>query len=488
MPMKIYFSDFFAVSKSALKRYGAFNISLLADLPLFVDPFLLFNSKKPEYRRLHEEMIKYLRFLRDKSSNSDLDPGLLQAWYRFPEVEQNWLGFAGKGNRGHGLGKAFAIALHTNLGKIFGSFGAETVTKGSHLEKLCLIREGVGRDTISDFTNNLIHEFLLTYTQKFAIANIDPSHRKMCSAQKVRFNYQTESWESATFDLPFCNGDYVLLTPTAILTKDDTWINKTDLIDDFESIPQAIPDEALRSQINNYFRRVLPKKADRKEERVAAFQTIQQFPELIDFYIKYKEDNGVAAVSLSHERVEFSERLYLDQFQKLAQLLQAQSGFYGIAGNTYSEARERVRFFKDVIENKGGHKLFYIDGEPVEREQDLHILYRMTWYATQSDVTREANDGRGPADFKISRGANDKTLVEFKLASNSQLARNLEHQTTVYEKASDATRSIKVIVYFNTRQKLRVETILKKLKLADSEDVVLVDARIDNKPSGSKAR
>jgi hypothetical protein len=45
--MKIYFSDFFGVTRPALEKYGAFNISLLADPPLFVDPFLLFNSKRP---------------------------------------------------------------------------------------------------------------------------------------------------------------------------------------------------------------------------------------------------------------------------------------------------------------------------------------------------------------------------------------------------------------------------------------------------------
>jgi hypothetical protein len=48
--MRMYFSDFFGVRKSALNKYGAFDISLLADLPLFVDPFLLFNSQKPKYR------------------------------------------------------------------------------------------------------------------------------------------------------------------------------------------------------------------------------------------------------------------------------------------------------------------------------------------------------------------------------------------------------------------------------------------------------
>jgi len=44
--LKIYFSDYFKVSKEALDKYGAFNISLISDLPLFIDPFLLFNSKE----------------------------------------------------------------------------------------------------------------------------------------------------------------------------------------------------------------------------------------------------------------------------------------------------------------------------------------------------------------------------------------------------------------------------------------------------------
>jgi hypothetical protein len=43
-------------------------------LPLFIDPFLLFRSRKPEYRGLHDEIIKYLRFLKGKSANSPLDP------------------------------------------------------------------------------------------------------------------------------------------------------------------------------------------------------------------------------------------------------------------------------------------------------------------------------------------------------------------------------------------------------------------------------
>src|SRR5438309_181450 len=102
--MRVYFSDFFEVSPKTIEKYGAFNISLLSDLPLFIDPFLLFNSKKTHYRQLHDEIIGYLRFLKDKSATQNLDPGLLRAWYRFPEVKQNWFGFTASGNRGSGLG------------------------------------------------------------------------------------------------------------------------------------------------------------------------------------------------------------------------------------------------------------------------------------------------------------------------------------------------------------------------------------------------
>jgi hypothetical protein len=70
--MKGYFSEYFKVSPEQLQRYGAFNVSLVTDLPLFIDPFLLFNSKKSNYQELHQEIIKYLTFLREKSDSGHL--------------------------------------------------------------------------------------------------------------------------------------------------------------------------------------------------------------------------------------------------------------------------------------------------------------------------------------------------------------------------------------------------------------------------------
>jgi hypothetical protein len=39
--MDLYFSDHFQIKPQELEKYGAFNISLVADLPLFIDPFLI---------------------------------------------------------------------------------------------------------------------------------------------------------------------------------------------------------------------------------------------------------------------------------------------------------------------------------------------------------------------------------------------------------------------------------------------------------------
>ena len=127
------FSDVFQIDPNALEEYGAFNISLFVELPLFIDPFLLFCSPKPEYQELHGKIIDYLKFLRDMSSTEHVSKGHLEAWYKFPEVQQNWFGFCVDGNHGRGLGSHFASSLNNNLGSLFNDFGTESITSGSHL-------------------------------------------------------------------------------------------------------------------------------------------------------------------------------------------------------------------------------------------------------------------------------------------------------------------------------------------------------------------
>src|SRR5690349_3069849 len=50
---QVYFSERFEVDPAVLEAYGALDISVVTDLPLFIDPFLLFNSEKSDYQALH---------------------------------------------------------------------------------------------------------------------------------------------------------------------------------------------------------------------------------------------------------------------------------------------------------------------------------------------------------------------------------------------------------------------------------------------------
>ena len=254
--LNIYFSDFFNVEEDIIESYGAINISLINDLPLFVDPFLLFNSEKPEYQKIHSDIISYLLFLQEQAEKYPNPPaGMLAAWYYFSEVKQTWLGFSLEGNSGCGLGHDFAVNIHRGLQTIFKDFGKETITRSSHLEKLCLISHLVGRDKISDFTTNFTKKYLLEYTEAFATAYLEPEQCLKFSVPRVEFCEDTHMWKSREYTLPCYQGDYVLLTPRDMLTRDDTFINRVDMIRNLQNIAPSVDDAALRFALNKYLQR-----------------------------------------------------------------------------------------------------------------------------------------------------------------------------------------------------------------------------------------
>ena len=374
---------------------------------------------------------------------------------------------------------------------VSGSPRKETITISSHLEKAGLFSIGVGRDNISDFTCNLIKSYLLQYSQDFAVKYLSENQKKKITVNKVYFNYDLEVWMAKEFILPYYNNDYVLLTPKDILTKDENWINNHDLVGNFESICNSIPNEVLRVQIQNYLNKRIPKninnnKPSQKEMSKAIYETINEFPTIIDYYIKQKEQNKEGAKRTSKLKVGEVESLFIKNVQKLIQQLKDDTDFYKISEiDSHTAAFKRVEFLKHVIEDNDGYRLFYHKGQPIKREADLQIIYKLTWFATKYDVNRETNNGRGPVDYAISNGAKDKTLVEFKLASNSQLKKNLQNQVAIYDQANKTKNSIKVILYFDTTEYLKVKGIIKELKLDNDQNIILIDAGNDNKQSAS---
>lgn len=489
-----FFSDTFRVDDALLEKYGAVNVSLINDMPLFIDPFLLFQSKKPKYKKLHDEIISYLEFLQTRSDRRNPDSGELENLYCFKEVKQNWLGFSKSGNKGTGLSIKFAKELHVGLKDIFTSFGDATITKSSHMEKLCLLTDGVGRDHISDFTCNLVKDYLCKYTETFASRHIDPKYIKRVSVPRAVFHLKTASWAPKEYNLPYLASerDFVLLTPRDMLTRDDAWISRTDFFDKFATLPISISDNAIRSSLNSY----LAEELDRRKEKgkvshaskMAAYKaTLRKFPIIADVYIADQERNGEEASVRAEDKISRTEQQFIAGVRDILGILETKSDYFKHGRNTLEESRMKIGYLKDVIENKGGHKLFKQDHRRSLTENDLQVLMRLVWFGTPSDFGAEANDGRGPADFKVSRGAKDKTIIEFKLASNSRLEHSLKKQLEIYQKASSAKNGIFVIFVFERTEVIRVKAIFKRLGMYEGQDCVIIDARGDNKPSGSKA-
>ena len=487
----VYFSDYFGVDEEIIEEYGAINISLISDLPLFIDPFLLFNSEDPEYQQIHREMIDYLHFLQKQAQlTPSLTSGMRKHWFNFSEVKQTWLGFSESGNSGRGMGIEFAEGLYSGLNTIFKDFAQTSITQSPHMEKLCLISPHVGRDKISDFTTNFAKRYLLEYTQRFAKAYLKPEQCKMCAVPRAAFNTFTRTWETRWYYLPYHNNDYVLLTPKSMLTKDDTFINRKDMIDKLPEIAPAIPDDELRFALNQYFAQALGDKdrePNKKEREGLAESFIHLHPEMIDYYLKYKEEHQEEATSISKENVQEVQQIFIEQASALVQTVQA-LGFYQLPPDAHAEAKKRVEYLKRAIEDQDCYKFFYDSkGNPIRRETDLQLVFRLVWFGTPLAVDREVNNGRGPADYKISFGKANASIVEFKLASNTKLRQNLENQVEIYKAASETDRAIKVIMYFTDNEQAKLFRVLNELGLTGNPDIYLIDARND-KASASNVK
>ena len=239
------------------------------------------------------------------------------------------------------------------------------------------------------------------------------------------------------------------------------------MIRKYAHLPVAAHDDQLRSQVDHYFKKQLSKKPTPRERDEAAAKTYRQFPILIDLYLRIKENEGDRAEAVSAERVAETDALFVEQLKKLVAEIYEKTDFFKKPISTYEEALLRAKHFKHYIEHQDGYRLINRNGQPFSTESEVQLFFGLAWFGTDFDVNREPNNGRGPVDFKISNGAADKSLVEFKLGSNSQLKRNLQNQVPIYEAANQTKKSLKVIVCYTQEQQDKVSKILTDLNLAN---------------------
>jgi hypothetical protein len=295
---------------------------------------------------------------------------------------------------------------------------------------------------------NLIKHFLLDYTEKFAKKHLDAGHLRDVPVPRAAFNYNTQTWATRTYTLPWTAGDFVILTPLDLLTKDETWISRGDMLQNFNRLPTAMPDVQVQADINQYLRNKLGADPSPREVLAARAATIVAFPELIDYYIKLKEDSGDQAVATSRDKVDDTQRLLRDQVQAAARELTDKTSFFDKPWTSFDEALTAVETFKHYIEHQDGWRVINRGtGHMLANEAEVQGFFGLLLQPSRFDVNREPNNGKGPVDFKISMGL-DKSLIEFKLAKSSSLKTNLRNQVDVYERANKTKKSVAVVICY----------------------------------------
>lgn len=234
------------------------------------------------------------------------------------------------------------------------------------------------------------------------------------------------------------------------------------------------PDELVGILLD--ITRMLLSDVTKKQKEDISLLSLDYYKELISQELNIESEELLSSQSESYTVI---IKKWLSHQQTMCVKLQAVSRLDdnkyadSYPNDSYKESLLRIKRFKIEIEDKGSNTLFEKD----QSENQLQKLFKLFWNNSVFCVDREVNNGRGPADFKISKGSDDCTIIEFKLASSSKLKQNLKNQVNAYCKVNDTYKSITVIAYFNEKERNRAVAILKELNLLGLENCILINCQ-----------
>jgi hypothetical protein len=191
------------------------------DIPVGIDPFLLYKSRDPEYRKMHSQLLD--AFHLGIAAVRQNKRGEARRIFDFPEVSAIGMGYTVGGKRGSGVGTYLAGLI---VDTVVGSPNLQE--RGiRHIEEMQLLSAGIGADRVSDIAANILKSFLIEYTQRqCAIWSIP-----LKSGVPVEHIYDAvnREWIDSYTDLPVSpvDGAPILLVPRRIV-RTLPWINYDD--------------------------------------------------------------------------------------------------------------------------------------------------------------------------------------------------------------------------------------------------------------------
>jgi len=190
---------------------------LREDLPLYLDPFLLWKSDDPEYRKLHADLLGFV----DEVRRHAVEGRTARASMLLSEVSEPvelGLGYAAGTKRGSALGPGTIGGIV----RMFQQVPQLEATGLDHLEVLALLAPGIAEDRISDLTASVIKRWLAEFTERRCeIVGIPTTARRLLGWDAAALDWRP--FEASLPQDPY-DGSPVLLAPLDLLRR-LPWIN-----------------------------------------------------------------------------------------------------------------------------------------------------------------------------------------------------------------------------------------------------------------------
>jgi hypothetical protein len=472
MPTPI--STALGTTHAALLATGAFDGFIDVDSQLHIDPALLKATVVPElsgsYATFQDHFANVVRLLVLSTSRTDALYREANRRLTFTELPQTGLGYAKDTTQGSAIGTGLAAKLTALAADIV----AAGVQDPTIFELVSLLQEGIGADRISDMTASTILPDLLTFTQR------------VC--KQLGVNTHSGIVRGKSYDLPHVGNPphTLVLIPRDIL--DDLPVANS--WDDIDKV--VAHNDALRASVSliigetwrsatktvskSVLRNVLLNNPDLIADLVALYKKKTATP-----YDFTKDPAGQGLWYWSALQLAKSDPLDLTTLAPVSN------------ANIVQVVDTICQRFKTLIQNNRLYEVLYNDDGTIRPER----VSQLTFYALADqyceandiDLSAESNAGRGPVDFKMSKGYSSRVNVEVKLSSNSRLVHGFTTQLPIYDAAEKSIHSILLVIRVN-ESLTAINTILdlRNAALKDGKrvpDIVIIDGR--KQASASKA-
>ena len=395
-----------------------FDVLLDSDTRLFVDPFLIYKETDGRWAGAHDELIVHFdetfKTLA-KSGGDEESPYFTKAVANlvFHEPEEFCLGYTSLGTHGaggsSGLARQIAHAMRAAIDR--------GIKHLDHFELLGVFNAGIGPDRISDLTCTILKRHFIDYTA-------DVAAERGWDTDEWEVPVGPNSTEMVTADLPTNpvseEEQPILLVPKRFLRQlptldaDDWWewhIHRAELnIDLLEGVNKTeIVAEALKHQ------QAVTDWVGEREGGSASPYDVDADPDLV-----WRWD-PITADWVASNQVDLAPYRRVDRFHKLIDLV--------------------IDQYRQFIENEAGWKLLWNDDGNEKHEDAAQSLFRgiAKHYCHANDIAidREVNLGRGPVDFKFSKGRKFVANLEVKKLHNGSFWNGLNKQLVEYMEADE---------------------------------------------------